>query len=159
MMRFNHAEITVPAGFVSQNGEDLQAFLVGELGFQRSVFPGLEIPHMIFITDPSASQFLFIAESETPVVVGGDDHHGLHVDDADQVEEYLARCENWRRRDARLEIRDLGVLDLEATTTRGFYLRYLLPVWFDVQHIRHKPGFEPTHEWRFVPRQSQSGGR
>ena len=151
MMRFNHIEVTVPAGFVAEHENDLTAFLLEELGFQRSIFPGLTIPHLIFTTDPCSSQFLFIAESEVPVIIRGDDHLGLHLDDESKVQSMLERCERWRSRDPRMEIRALDLLDLEATTTCAFYVRFLLPIWFDVQHIKYKPGFEPSHAWRFVP--------
>jgi len=153
MLRFNHMEITVPPGFVAAHGEALYAFLHDVLGFERSIFPGLDFPSLVVKTDPDASQFLFIAENDRPLPMASEDHLGFQLDDEAAVETVLARSLAWQARDARVEVRDMGMLDLEATTTRAIYVRYLLPLWFDVQHIAAKPGFEPDREWKFLPRQ------
>lgn len=151
MLRFNHMEITVAPGFVARDGQALYAFLREVLGFERSVFPGLDFPSLVVKTDPDASQFLFIAENDQPLPQASEDHLGFQLDDAAAVEAVLARCRAWRERDPRVEIRDMGVLDLEETATRSIYVRYLLPLWFDVQHIAAKPGHAPTREWQFLP--------
>jgi len=79
-----------------------------------------------------------------------DDHLGLHLDSEADVADMLARCEAFGADHPELEIRRLNVLDLKATLTYAFYVRYLLPIWFDVQHIAYKPGYEPAREWRFA---------
>jgi hypothetical protein len=150
MIRLNHAEITVPRGFVAQHHGDLEAFFISVLGFERSAFPGLEESSLVFKTDPDASQFLFIAEHDAPMPRMAEDHLGFHLDSFAEVDAILTRCEAFAARDDRLEIRHFDMLDLTATTTRAFYVRYLLPIWFDIQHIAAKAGHEPTHEWRFV---------
>lgn len=152
MLRFNHMEITIPVGLIEQDGENLFAFLHDIFGFERDVFPGLDFPSLVVKTDPEASQFLFISEHEQPLERASEDHLGFQLDSDAEVEAILARCEAWRERDPRVEIRDLGMLDLDKTTTRAFYVRYLLPIWFDVQHIGAKPGFEPARTWQFLPR-------
>jgi hypothetical protein len=152
MLRFNHMEITVPPGFIAQDGESLYAFLHEVLGFERSVFPGLDLPSLVVKTDEDASQFLFIAENAQPLPRASEDHLGFQLDDAASVDAVLVRSRGWQERDPRVEIRDMGVLDLDQTTTRAVYIRYLLPIWFDVQHIAAKPGFAPAREWRFLPR-------
>lgn len=152
MLRMNHMEITVPRGLIEQSGESLMAFLAEVLGFQKSDFPGLDFPHLVVKTDPDASQFLFIAEHDQPLARASEDHLGFQLDSEAQVEQALAAAQAWQERDPRVEIRDMGVLDLEATRTRAVYIRYLLPLWFDVQHISAKPGFEPANEWRFTAR-------
>ena len=35
------------------------------------------------------------------------------------------------------------------TTVRAFYVRYLLPIWFDVQCIEHPAGSAPQRRWTF----------
>jgi hypothetical protein len=47
---------------------------------------------------------------------------------------------------AQLDVEDL---DLPQTVTHAFYFRYLLPIWFDIQVIEFKPGFEPEHRWTY----------
>lgn len=150
MLRFNHMEITLPPGFVARDGENLVRFFEEVFGFQRGAFPGLEDPHLVVSTDPEGSQFLFLAENEVSLPPASEDHLGFHVDTAEEVEELLKRCERYAERDSRVEIRDVGTLDLEKTTTRAFYVRYLLPLWLDVQNIAAKPGHEFSREWRFI---------
>lgn len=151
MIRLNHAEITVPPGFTQRRRADFDAFFLGVLGFEESAFPGIEQTSLVYKTDAEASQFLFIAEHEQPMSRVSDDHLGLHVDSAEEVAAMLMRCEAFGADHPELEIRRLDVLDLKATVTHAFYVRYLLPIWFDIQHIAHKPGHAPAREWRFVP--------
>ncbi|MDQ1386433.1 MAG: hypothetical protein QOG65_3812, partial [Actinomycetota bacterium] len=35
-------------------------------------------------------------------------------------------------------------------TVHAFYVRYLLPIQFDVQCIEHAPGSEPDKRWQYV---------
>jgi hypothetical protein len=151
MIRFNHAEITVPRGFVAQHCDALHAFLVEIFGFLPSVFPGLAVPSLVFKTDSDASQFLFVAEHDLPISRASDDHLGFHLESDGEVAAALVLCRAWQARDPRVEIREFGALDLEETITHSFYVRYLLPIWFDVQHIAHKKGHEPARRWQFEP--------
>ena len=151
MIRFNHMEITVPRGYCARHRSDFDAFFLGLFDFLPSVFPGLEESSLVYRTDAAASQFLFIAEHDEPAPRLSDDHLGFHLDSAGEVEDKLAKCLAFQAAHPELEIRDLGILDLTQTSTRGFYVRYLLPLWFDVQHIAYKPGFEPGEAWRFGP--------
>ncbi len=151
MIRFNHMEITVPRGFVAAEGDNLVRFLEDVFGFLPSVFPGLDVPYIVMKTDPDATQFLFIPEHDALMQRASDDHLGFHLDSAAAVETLLKKCEDWRGQDPRVEIRDIGILHLEQTATRAIYVRYLLPIWFDIQNIAAKPGFPPARAWQFLP--------
>jgi hypothetical protein len=35
-------------------------------------------------------------------------------------------------------------------TVHAFYVKYLLPIWFDVQCIERTGGPEPTKRWQYV---------
>ncbi|WP_145727923.1 MULTISPECIES: hypothetical protein [Azospirillaceae] len=149
MLRFNHMELTVQRGFVAAHGADVVRFFTTIFGFRQGAFPGLETPHLILTTDEEASQFLFICESDTPSSAPGDDHLGFHLDTAADIDACLAACRHWQEQEGGVEIRVLDDLDLEQTLTHAFYVRYRLPIWFDIQHIAAKPGFEPARRWRF----------
>ena len=43
-------------------------------------------------------------------------------------------------RDARVEIKEYEDLEVADTTVHAFYVRFLLPIWFDVQVIERAPG-------------------
>ena len=40
-------------------------------------------------------------------------------------------------------------LVVAGTTTRAFYVRFLLPIWFDVQVIEFSAEAQPERQWRF----------
>lgn len=152
MLRINHLELTVAQGFVAEHGAGLTQFFAEVFGAHRSLFPGLETPHLVLALDDEASQFLFICEASTPAQLRGDDHIGFHLDDEAAVDAALERCRACQARDPAVAIRLFEDLDLERTVTRAFYVRYLLPIWIDVQHIRAKPGCEPRRTWSFQER-------
>jgi hypothetical protein len=35
-------------------------------------------------------------------------------------------------------------------TVHPFYVKYLLPIWFDVQSFTYKDGAGPAKRWRYV---------
>lgn len=149
MLRLNHMEITVPHRFVSDHGDDCCHFYEEIFGFQRGSFPGLETPHFVLKTDEEASQFLLVCETNRPLLTPGEDHLGFHLDSNEEVDDRLVACCRWKQADGRVELRFFEDLELEQTSTRSFFVRYLLPIWFDVQHITRKPGFEAKRRWRF----------
>jgi catechol 2,3-dioxygenase-like lactoylglutathione lyase family enzyme len=149
LLRINHVELTVPHGFVAANGDAVATFFADIFGFRRNIFPGLEAAHLVLASDDESSQFLFLCEAAEPAILRGDDHLGFHLDDEAEVDAALARCRAHQLNDPRVEIRLFDDLDLERTVTHAFYLRYLLPIWIDVQHIRAKPGFAPRRRWHF----------
>jgi hypothetical protein len=148
-MRLNHLEITIPEGSLAKNREALLAFYVDGLGFQVSTMPTFGDSHLFLLTDPEGSQFIYVAESAQPAIIKGDDHLGFHVRDRSVVDRMLDLCKQARARDARMEIRELEDLEFPETSTHAFYFRYLLPIWFDIQVIQFRSGFEPKRRWQF----------
>ena len=101
-------------------------------------------------TDPEASQFLLIVEHERSLSAPGFDHLGFHLDSREAVDEKLAACRAWQSRDPRVQIKEYDDLVLEDTRTHSFYVRYGLPLWFDVQHIAYRPDRQPARRWMFA---------
>ena len=60
---------------------------------------------------------------------------------------YGAQCAQWAKKDERLQIKDYDDIVIGTSTTRAFYVRYLLPIWFDVQTVEYEPGTEPANRW------------
>ena len=150
-LRFNHLEITIPRGSLMSMKADLLAFYRDTLGFGTTELDEFGSGHLFLTTDPEGSQFVYIKEHETPALIRGDDHLGFHVDDRAAVDAVLARCEALQAHDTRMQIMKLADLELASTSTHAFYFRYLLPIWFDVQCIQFRPGFEPARRWRYAP--------
>ena len=139
-MRMNHVEITVPVGSFARMRADLVAFYGDALGFGVNTIDAFGPNHVFLVKDAAGSNFIYVAEHERPLVVGGDDHVGFHVPDPAAVDAILAECRRVQARDPRMEIRELEDIVLPTSRTHAFYFRYLLPLWFDIQHVALLPG-------------------
>jgi catechol 2,3-dioxygenase-like lactoylglutathione lyase family enzyme len=140
--RINHMEVTVARGTLAALMPALEAFYCGKLGFKPARLDAFPAPHVFLTSDDPGRYFIYVAEHEKPMIVGGDDHLGFHMQDRAAVDRVLEACRDFAKVDGRMEIRDLDDLDLEQTVTHAFYFRYLLPIWFDIQVIEYKP---PNH--------------
>ncbi|MCU0309491.1 MAG: hypothetical protein MUE36_00910 [Acidimicrobiales bacterium] len=149
-IRFNHMELTVPPGTLDEAMRaDLTAFYGGVLGWQTSsveIVGGLQ-----FLMRPDEGQFILVAEHDRPMSAPGYDHLGLLCDTREEVDEVLAECERWADKDDRLRIKRYDDLVVGPVTVHAFYVKYLLPIWFDVQSIDHEPGTGPERRWQYLP--------
>jgi len=148
-MRMNHLEVTIPRGTFAGLRAPLVAFYGDVLGFGVNSIEAFGPNHMFLTRDIEGSEFLYVAEHDHPLIVGGDDHLGFHVDSRGTVDALLAECQAAQRRDSRMQIRELEDLETAQTYTHAFYFRYLLPIWFDIQFLEFKPGFAPQRRWHF----------
>ena len=46
---------------------------------------------------------------------------------------------------------ELDDLVTGPVTVRAFYVKYLLPIYFDIQHIAYRPGQAPERNWQYLP--------
>lgn len=148
-LRMNHLQVSLPRGSLAAMRADLERFYCATLGFGVTSVDAFGPDHLFLTTDAEGSQFIYVSEHEHAMVAGPDDHLGFHVPSRAAVDEFLAECRAVAARDPRMEIRVLDDLELPQTSTHAFYFRYLLPLWFDVQVIDFRPGFEPARRWRF----------
>ena len=135
-MRFNHMELTFPRG-------TLTAELRAEIDdFYGRVFGwrGLDTPVMgqschLLMLDEHVGQFLLLAESDTPMSSPGYDHLGLLQESRADVDAILSACETFQAGDDRLQLKRYKDDDTGNITIHAFYVKYLLPIWFDVQSL------------------------
>ena len=80
-------------------------------------------------------QFLLCAESDKPMSSPGYDHLGLLMETRDEVDETLARIKVRAQSDDRITIKEYEDLVMPRVTVHAFYVKYLLPIYFDVQVI------------------------
>jgi hypothetical protein len=84
---------------------------------------------------PDETQFILVAESSRPLSAPGYDHLGLLCDTREDVDDVLARCEKVMADDDRMRIKYYDDLRTGGVVVHAFYVKYLLPIWFDVQVI------------------------
>ena len=69
----------------------------------------------------------------------GYDHLGLLQDTRQEVDDLLDACERYADKDDRVTIRRYEDLEYPDLTVHAFYVKYLLPIYFDVQCME-RPG-------------------
>lgn len=142
-MKLNHVEMTVPRGTITDEWcSSLDTMLTGIFGWtgktQQMVHPmtGADVKARFY--DISDDQFLGVNEHENHVNPGEDDHVGFYVDSEEEMRDLLAKCLLLASNDRRVEFMHVSngeptLLEGEETVTAGFYVKFLLPTFFDIQ--------------------------
>ncbi|HVL00082.1 MAG TPA: hypothetical protein VM553_09720 [Dongiaceae bacterium] len=150
-IRINHLELTLPPGTLAREKANLNAFYGEVLGWEGIEVPmvQLDCPKYLLRFDAEASQFLFITEEPDALVSTSFDHIGLQLEHRAAVDDAYARCLAWQQRDARVEIKPPQDMDAGMLINHSFYVRYILPLWFELQALEFRPGFAPAKSWRY----------
>lgn len=133
-MRFNHMELTFEHGVL----DDVMRAEVDR--FYGSIFgwTGTDVDvvgqkaHYLRVDD---DQFILLAESSKPMSSPGYDHLGLLQDTRAEVDRLLEACKEYRVHDDRVQIKEYDDLVIGDLTVHAFYVKYLLPLFFDVQSM------------------------
>jgi hypothetical protein len=135
-MRFNHMELTLPRGtLTSEFREKVDAFCTEVFGWSAidSDLIG-EVSHLLL---PGPEQFILLAESDSPTSAPACDHLGLLQDSRAEVDRLLDACERYAERDGRVTIVRYEDLVYPGLTVHAFNVKYLLPLYFDVESLEH----------------------
>jgi hypothetical protein len=134
-MRFNHMELTFPRGtLTTEFREEVDAFysdVFGWIGVDTEVVG--QLCHILLSEE--AQQFILLAESDKPMSSPGYDHLGLLFATRQEVDEKLEQVKRYQEKDDRVKIKEYDDLVTGDITTRAFYVKYLLPIYFDVQAL------------------------
>jgi hypothetical protein len=133
-MRFNHMELTFPRGTLTDEYRgDIDAFYGSVFGWKSAETELLGQSCHLLLPDPD--QFILLAESGKPMSSPGFDHLGLLQDTRAEVDELLEASKRYRETDDRVLIREYEDLVYPNLTVHAFYVKYLLPIYFDVQSM------------------------
>jgi hypothetical protein len=132
-MRFNHMELTFARGTLDDvMRKEVDAFygdVFGWTGVDTEVVG--QLCHILLTGE--RGDFILLAESGKPMQSPGYDHLGLLQGTREAVDVLLDKCKQWKQRDDRVELKEYEDLVIGDHVTHAFYVRYLLPIWFDVQ--------------------------
>ena len=132
-MRFNHMELTLPTGTLDdvyrKEVDDFYGEVFGWTGVDTEVVG--QICHVLLTGE--GGDFILLAESDDPIQSPGYDHLGLLQPTRADVDELLARCRRRQERDERVRIKEYKDLVTGDLVVHAFYVKHLLPIWFDVQ--------------------------
>ena len=148
-VRFNHMELTFAPGTLDEAYRaDVAAFYGGLFGWASSDVDVVGQRCQYLRVDDG--QFLLLAESERPMQSPGYDHLGLLCDTRAEVDELLAAVRAFQARDDRVRVKEYEDLVTGQLTVHAFYVKYLLPIFFDVQCMEWPPGAGPAHRWQYA---------
>jgi len=150
--RFNHMELTVPPGSLDEaTRRDIAAFYGKMFGWSGNDVVLFDKHNFLLTGNDGSQHFILLAESERYMQAPGYDHLGVLCDTREEVDELLERAKRWRDKDDRVQIKEFAAdLVQGPVTVHAFYVRYLLPIQFDVQVIERAPGSEPEKRWQYV---------
>ncbi len=154
-LRFNHMELTLPTGTLTKEKASISAFYGEIFGFEVIEVPmvdaRLQEKKLLMRTDPETSQFIFLVEqdADTCIQAPGFDHLGFLLSGPKEVGEKLRLCQQWQEKDDRVQIKIYDDLDTPQAINKTFYVKFILPIWFDIHSIEFHEGFEPEKEWHF----------
>ncbi len=146
-LRFNHMELTVPTGGLTDHRDEIKAFYAEIFGFEALDVPILNQTGLLLRTDPETSQFILVTEQKKHLHSPGYDHLGFLYETRAEVDALREKVQKLREKDPRIEIKDYDDLVTGPVTVRAFYVRFLLPIWFDVQCLEHAEGAAPARRW------------
>ena len=149
-MRFNHMELTFPKGtFTDDFRADLESFYGGVLGWNVMQTQVLKMDN--YLLQPDDGQFILLAEADKHLVSPGLDHLGLLMESREEVDEMLDRCQRFQEKDDRLQLRTFNDLVTGNVVVHAFYVKHLLPIWFDILIIERAEGAAgPAKSWAYV---------
>lgn len=148
--RFNHMELTVPEGALTRDREGIKKFYGEIFGMDALDVPILGQTGLLLRTDPETSQFILVTEQAEHIRSPGYDHLGFLFETREEVDALLERCKQWQSREPAVQIKEYADLEIADTVVHAFYVRHLLPIWFDVQVIESASGASPEHRWTYA---------
>ena len=111
--------------------EEIDAFYGSIFGWKTS---DTEIVgQLCHLLQPDPEQFILLAEGDKPISSPGYDHLGLLQDTRREVDDLLDACKRYAEKDERVRIKEYKDLVYPNLVVHAFYVKYLLPIWFDVQ--------------------------
>jgi hypothetical protein len=145
-------ELTFPRGALDEaTRADIAAFYGEMFGWRGVDAPLFGQTNFLLAGDDRAQSFILLAEAEKYMQAPGYDHLGILCDTREEVDELLELAKKWRDKDDRVKIFEFEKdLVTGPVTVHAFYVRYLLPIQFDVQCIEYAEGAEPEQRWVYT---------
>ncbi len=147
-MRFNHMELSFSRGTLTREfRDDVDTFFCGVLGWDS--LDTDVVGQSCHLLRPDDGQFILLAEGNEPISSPGYDHLGLLMETRAEVDSVLAECHRFQEKDQRLLIKEYDDLTGPTINVHAFYVKFLLPIWFDIQCLEWPTGLEPVRRWRY----------
>jgi hypothetical protein len=148
-MRFNHMELTFARGALDDEMRaDIDRFYGDVLNWRCAPYELFgQVGHLL---RPDDGQFILLMEVDEPIHSPSYDHLGLLLESRQEVDDLLDACRRVQEKDDRLRLREFDDLVSPRVTQHAFYVRYLLPIWFDVCALEYPGGGAPEWRWQYA---------
>jgi hypothetical protein len=131
--RFNHVAMSVPPDLLGEDGRrDIVAFYNGVFGFEELPTETLDRKRLV-LGCGRIDQFIFLIADDPPMTCPRLDHYGFSVRTEEELDTFLARAEEFREHDDRVDIVAKKTEDHPSLSITSFYVRYLLPMMVEIQ--------------------------
>jgi hypothetical protein len=131
--RFNHVALSVPAELLDAGGREALLAFYGDV-FGWDEMPTLTRDRELFVLRcGSNEQFVYLTASEDPLRCPPLDHVGLSVATPGELDAMRERALERAARDPGVEVTPRGLEDYGFLRLHNFYVRYRLPLSFEVQ--------------------------
>jgi hypothetical protein len=131
--RFNHVAISVPPELLDEAGRNALLAFYGDV-FGWDEMPTLTKDRELFVLRcGSNEQFVYLSGSKQPMRCPSLDHVGVSVGTPQELDAMLERARKRKEHDAEVEIVERGLDDFGMLKLHNFYVRYRLPLMFEVQ--------------------------
>ena len=139
-LRFNHVALTVPRGQLDSSGRKALLDFYGDVFGWKEFGMLTEDRARLVLQCFSVEEFLYInGDDDETMRAGKLDHFGISVPSKERFEETIEKARRFREKDLRVEIRQNDVENhYDALELHSFYVRYLLPMWVEVQYFDWK---------------------
>ena len=143
--RINHVAISVDADIMDEQGR------ASLLDFYSEVFGWIEGDNSTEKGNPlilytgSLGQFLYLLPAKDEFMVTPNmDHFGMEVSSMEELVALLDRAKAYQSKDDRVSVTEVGAMvthyqDKEYTLSNA-YIRFLLPLWIELQHVERRTG-------------------
>ncbi|MBB82302.1 MAG: hypothetical protein CL931_00645 [Deltaproteobacteria bacterium] len=142
-------ELTLPKGGLETGREEIKRFYGELLGWEAIDVPILGQLGLLLRTDPETSQFILVTEQDAHLESPGYDHLGIIYDSREEVDAILEKTKKMQAQDERVRIKEYEDLVTGGVTTHAFYVKFLLPIWFDIQVQEFADGSAPKRSWTY----------
>jgi hypothetical protein len=137
-IRFNHMEITFPKGALTPEFlDDVKTFYGDVFGF--SCTSGVMFGEQCITMRLGHNDFLLLIEGDDAMTAPGFDHLGFELTSRDDVDATFGKVKEWRERDERIQLKEYADGVMDGRQYRAYYVKHLLPIWFDVQFSEPVP--------------------
>jgi hypothetical protein len=143
-------ELTLPPGELTRLRGEIKEFFADVFGFDALDVPIVGQTGLLLRTDKETSQFILVTEQEKSLQSPGYDHLGFLYETRAEVDLLLEKVKKRQQQDARVMIKEYEDLVTGPVTVHAFYVKFVLPIWFDVQSMEYAKGAAPGKSWQYA---------